>query len=67
MSLPLVLLVYGVTSFVIGIVLYSFRGFKLTNTSTVAEHFDVYTSWTVVGLLAGLVGVLSTAVVLSRR
>ncbi|KAJ7082403.1 hypothetical protein B0H15DRAFT_785681 [Mycena belliarum] len=62
MSLPLVFLIYAVIAFVVAVVLYSFLG---VNGS--AARFEDYTRWAVVGVLGGLVGILTTSVLLLRR
>ncbi|KAJ7737807.1 hypothetical protein DFH07DRAFT_905704 [Mycena maculata] len=62
MSLPLVFLIYAVLGFVAAIVLYSFYGVNQS-----AVRFEDYTRWAVLGVLGGLVGVLTTSVVLLRR
>ena len=65
MSLPLVFLAYAIFGFVTGVVLYSFHG-SLTDPLLPARPFDDYTRWTVVGILGGLAGVLSTALLLRQ-
>lgn len=67
MSLPIVLLAYAVAAFITGITLYSFRGTAFTNPALIAHNFDDYTRWTVLGLLGGLAGVLTTSAILLRR
>ncbi|KAJ6576996.1 hypothetical protein DFH09DRAFT_914159 [Mycena vulgaris] len=62
MSLPLVLLIYAGIAFITAVVLYSFLGVNGT-----AVRFEDYTRWTVLGVLGGLVGILTTSVVLLRR
>ncbi|KAF9022699.1 hypothetical protein BDZ89DRAFT_956350 [Hymenopellis radicata] len=66
-SLPLVFLSYAIIGFIAGLVLYSFRGLTLTNTAVLEHRFQEYTSWTVVGVLGGLLGVLTTSILLMRR
>ena len=60
MSLPLVFLTYAIIAFITGVVLYSFRG-SLTDPLVPTRPFDDHTRWTVVGVLGGFAGVLSTA------
>jgi len=67
MSLPLVFLAYSIIGFIAGIVLYSFRGVTVTNSDLAVHHFDDYTRWTVVGVLGGLAGMLTTSVLLLKR
>ncbi|KAJ7500224.1 hypothetical protein B0H11DRAFT_1996696 [Mycena galericulata] len=62
MSLPLVFLIYAVIGFVAAIVLYSFFGVNQS-----AVRFEDYTRWAVLGVLGGLVGIVTTSVVLVRR
>ncbi|KAJ7455133.1 hypothetical protein FB451DRAFT_1099447 [Mycena latifolia] len=62
MSLPLVFLIYAVVAFIAAVVLYSFFG---VNGSAV--RFEDYTRWAVLGVLGGLVGILTTSVLLLRR
>ncbi|KAF5369694.1 hypothetical protein D9615_010149 [Tricholomella constricta] len=66
MSLPLVFLVYAIIGFATGIVLYSFRGVASDPLSS-QRPFEVYTRWTVVGVLGGLAGMLTTSLLLLRR
>ncbi|KAJ6630980.1 hypothetical protein B0H10DRAFT_1773370 [Mycena sp. CBHHK59/15] len=61
MSLPLVFLIYAVIGFIAAVVVYSFLG---VNGSAV--RFEDYTRWTVLGVLGGLLGVLTTSVLLLR-
>lgn len=66
MALPLVLLVYAIVAFVVGIVLYSFRG--VTDVPLMnSRPFDDYTKWTVVGVLGALGGILLISFSLLRR
>jgi H+/Cl- antiporter ClcA len=67
MSLPLVFLVYAIIGFVTGIVLYSFRGVAVTDPFGQERPFEDYTKWTVVGVLGGLAGMLTTSLFLLRR
>lgn len=67
MSLPLVFLAYAVIGFVAGIVLYSFRGVTTSDPALIKNHFDDYTKWTVVGVLGGLAGMLTTSFLLIRQ
>ncbi|KAJ7732450.1 hypothetical protein B0H16DRAFT_1581508 [Mycena metata] len=62
MSLPLVFLIYAVMGFIAAVVLYSFFGVNQS-----AVRFEDYTRWAVLGVLGGLVGILTTSVVLLRR
>jgi len=64
MSLPVVLLVYSIIAFVVGISLYSARGVTLTGKDIVETHFKLYTRWTVFGFLGGMMGVMAAAVFL---
>ncbi|KAG5642968.1 hypothetical protein DXG03_001816 [Asterophora parasitica] len=65
LSLPLVFLIYAIVAFVTGIVLYSFRG--VTDPFSPEQRFEDYTRWTVVGVLGGLAGMLTTSLLLLRR
>lgn len=67
LSLPLVFLAYSVIAFVVGITLYSFRGMTETNSNVIGKHFAEYTRWTVVGVLGGFAGVLTTTLLVLRR
>lgn len=67
MSLPLVFLAYSIVGFVVGVVLYSFRGVSISDPSMTEHQFDDYTRWTVVGVLGGLAGMLTTSLLLLRR
>lgn len=67
MSLPLVLLAYAVIAFITGVVIYSFRGITFKDPTLLIHHFDNYTKWTVVGVLGGLAGMLTTSALLLRR
>jgi H+/Cl- antiporter ClcA len=67
MSLPLIFLLYAIVGFVIGIVLYSFRGVMVTDPLGPERPFEDYTKWTVVGVLGGLSGMLTTSLFLLRR
>lgn len=67
MSLPIVFLAYAIIAFVAGITLYSFRGVTVTDKALVEHQFQEYTRWTVVGVLGGLAGILTTAFLLSHR
>ncbi|KAJ7101858.1 hypothetical protein C8R43DRAFT_938218 [Mycena crocata] len=62
MSLPLVFLIYAVIGFIAAVVLYSFLG-----VNQAAVRFEDYTRWAVLGVLGGLVGVLTTSALLLRR
>ncbi|KAK0212739.1 hypothetical protein DFS33DRAFT_1377207 [Desarmillaria ectypa] len=66
-SLPLVFLAYAIIGFVVGIVLYSFRGVSITGSPLIEHHFQEYTRWTVVGFLGGLLGILTTSIVLMKQ
>ena len=65
MSLPLVFLAYAIIGLITAVVLYSFRGSSM-DPLVPARPFDDYTRWTVVGVLGGVAGVLSTALLLRR-
>jgi len=65
MSLPLVFLAYAIIGFVTGVVWYSYRG-SLTDPLLPTRPFDDYTRWMAVGVLGGVAGVLSTALLLRR-
>jgi len=66
MSLPLVCLAYAIISFVTGIILYTFRGYAVTDPSLIQRHFENYTRWAVVGSLGGLAGMLTTSLLLLK-
>ncbi|KAG7440014.1 uncharacterized protein BT62DRAFT_911598, partial [Guyanagaster necrorhizus] len=66
-SLPIVFLAYAIIGFVAGIVLYSLRGVSVTGSTIVEHHFQEYTRWTVVGFLGGLLGILTTSIVLMKQ
>lgn len=66
-SLPLVFLAYAIIGFVAGIVLYSFRGMSVTGSPMISHHFQEYTRWTVVGFLGGLLGILTTSIILMKQ
>jgi len=67
MSLPLTFLLYAIVGFVTGIVLYSFRGVTVSDPLGPDRPFEDYTKWTVVGVLGGLAGMLTTSLFLLRR
>ncbi|RDB19890.1 hypothetical protein Hypma_013085 [Hypsizygus marmoreus] len=67
MSLPLVFLAYAIIGFISGIVLYSIRGVTSTDPLASQHPFEDYTRWTVIGVLGGLAGMLTTSLLLLRR
>lgn len=67
MSLPLVFLAYAIIAFVIGVVLYTFRGVMIKDPLVKEQQpFEEYTRWTVVAFLGGLAGMLTTSFMLLR-
>ena len=66
LSLPLVFLAYSIIAFVTGIVLYSYRGVS-SNPPLPKHAFEDYMRWTVVGVVGGLVGIITTSLLLFRR
>ncbi|KAF9535176.1 hypothetical protein CPB83DRAFT_831235 [Crepidotus variabilis] len=66
LSLPLVFLAYSVIAFIAGITLYSFRG-KTFDDKLPRDTFEDYTRWTVVGVLGGLLGIVTTSLLVLRR
>ncbi|KAF8076962.1 hypothetical protein FPV67DRAFT_1715819 [Lyophyllum atratum] len=66
-SLPLVFLAYSIVAFITGIVLYSFRGLAPDPYGPSQGPFVDYTRWTIVGVLGGLAGVVTTSLLLLRR
>ncbi|KDR84460.1 hypothetical protein GALMADRAFT_714456 [Galerina marginata CBS 339.88] len=67
LSLPLVFLAYSIIGFITGIVLYTLRGVSVTDPSTHKNAFEDYTRWTVVGVVGGLAGIVTTSMLLVRR
>jgi len=67
LSLPLVFLAYSIIAFVTGIVLYSYRGVSITDPSSPKNPFEDYMHWTVVGVVGGLAGIVTTSLLLFRR
>jgi hypothetical protein len=67
LSLPLVLLVYSIIAFIVGIVLYSFRGVTISDPSMTRKYFEDYTKWGVVSVVGALAGMVTTSMLLFRR
>lgn len=67
LSLPIVFLAYSVIGFVVGIVLYTFRGSVRTDRSLPKHAFEDYMRWTVVGVVGALAGIVTTSMILLRR
>ncbi len=66
LSLPLVFLAYSIIAFIASLTLYSFRG-KPVGYPLPKTPFEDYTRWIVVGVLGGLLGILTTSLLLLRR
>ena len=66
MSLPAVFLAWSIVAFVIGLMVYAFRGVAVVDPTHWAK-FAQYTKWTTVGVLSFSAGVLTTSICVSRR
>ena len=66
MSLPGVFLAWSIIAFVVGVVIYAFRGVVIIDPSHISK-FAEYTKWTTIGVLGFGAGVLSTSLLFLRR